>query len=79
MDGGQVTGVLIVATICATIVILRVMRYKFRHRDTAESPDVGVMQEINRGLQRMEDRIEALETLLFDQKQSKSKSESEYE
>lgn len=77
MDGGQATGVLIVATICATIVILRILRYKFRHRDTTESPDVGVMQEINRGLQRMEERIEALETLLFDQKRSKSKSELE--
>lgn len=75
MDGGQVTGVVIVATICATIVILRIMRYKFRHRDTAESPDIEVMQEINRGLQRMEDRIEALETLLFDPKRSRSKSE----
>ena len=77
MDGGQVTGFLIVATICATIVILRIMRYKFRHRDTTESPDIEVMQEINRGLQRMEDRIESLETLLFDQKRSKSKSELE--
>lgn len=77
MDGGQMTAVLIVATVCATVVILRSLRYKFRHRDTTESPDVGVMQEINRGLQRMEERIEALETLLFDQKRSKSKSELE--
>lgn len=77
MDGGQVTAVAIVMTICATIVVLRIMQYKFRHRDTAESPDVEVMQEINRGLKRMEDRIEALETLLFDQKRSRSKSELE--
>jgi phage shock protein B len=77
MDGGQLTGFLIVATICATIVILRVMRYKFRHRDTTETPDIEVMQEINRGLQRMEERIDSLETLLFDQKRSKSKSELE--
>jgi phage shock protein B len=77
MDGGQATGFLIVATICATIVILRIMRYKFRHRDTTESPDIEVMQEINRGLQRMEERIESLETLLFDQKRTKSKSELE--
>ena len=77
MDPGQLTGVVIVGTICATIVILRLLKYKFRHRDTTESPDIEVMQEINRGLQRMEDRIDALETLLYDQKRSKSKSEFE--
>ncbi len=77
MDGGQVTGVVIVGTICLTIVILRILAYKFRHRDKTESPDIEVMQEINRGLQRMEHRIEALETLLFDQKRQRSKSELE--
>jgi phage shock protein B len=75
MDGGEVTGFLIVLTICATIVILRMLRHRYRHRDTVESPDIEVMQEINRGLQRMEERIEALETLLYDQQRSRSKSE----
>jgi len=77
MDGGQTTGFLIVLTICATIVILRILRHKYRHRDKVESPDIEVMQEINRGLQRMEDRIDALETLLYDQKRSRSKLDIE--
>ena len=77
MDPGQFTATVILVIVCTTIVILRVMRYKYQHRDKTESPDIEVMQEINRGLQRMEQRIEALETLLFDQKRSKSKSEFE--
>jgi hypothetical protein len=36
------------------------------------------MQEMNRGLQRMEDRIEALETLLMDS-QKKRQAKSEFE
>ena len=77
MNGGETLTFLIVAMICITVIVLRVMRHKFHHRDSTESPDIEVMQEINRGLQRMEDRIGALETLLFDQKRSKSKSELE--
>ena len=54
------------------------LRLKYRYRDRQESPDVGTMQEMNRGLQRMEDRIEALETLLMDvQKRRQAKSEFE--
>lgn len=77
MNGGEVAGVVIVVTICVTIIVLRILAYKFRHRDKTEGPDIEVMQEINRGLQRMEHRIEALETLLFDQKRPRSKSELE--
>ena len=78
MAGGQITAVLIVLTICATMVLLRVMGSKYKHRDREESPDIETMQEMNRGLQRMEDRIEALETLLMDvNKRRQAKSEFE--
>ncbi len=49
------------------IVILRaLLRHKDPHKRRHDSDDARTMQEINRGLQRMEDRIEALETLLMD-------------
>ncbi|MDK1021384.1 MAG: hypothetical protein QGD90_07080 [Candidatus Hydrogenedentes bacterium] len=48
------------------VVILRALRFKGRHNRRYDSDDARTMQEINRGLQRMEDRIEALETLLMD-------------
>ena len=78
MDGGQIAGMVIVLTICATIVALRILRLKYRHRDKEEGPDIETMQEMNRGLQRMDQRIEALETLLMDsQKRKQAKSEFE--
>jgi phage shock protein B len=77
MDGGQITGIAIVMTICATIVALRILRLKYRYRDRTESPDIEVMQEMNRGLAKMDQRIEALETLLMDSRKTKSKSEFE--
>ena len=40
---------------------------KIKHKDSGvNEDDARTMQEINRGLQRMEDRIDALETLLMD-------------
>lgn len=78
MDGGQILAFLIVLTICATMVLLRVLGSKYKHRDREESPDIETMQAMNRGLQRMEDRIEALETLLMDvHKKRQAKSEFE--
>ena len=67
-----------IVTICLTIVSLRGLRLKYRHRDREEGPDIGTMQEMNRGLQRMDQRIEALETLLMDSRKSKS-AKSEFE
>lgn len=67
---GQLTGIIailcifgipIIAIICGTIVKLR--------QQPAERPeDTKLMQEIHQSLSRMEERIEALETILFDQK-----------
>ena len=63
---GSIMYFLIVVTICVTIVILRALRLKYRHDRRYDADDTRIMQEINRGLQRMEDRVEALETLLMD-------------
>jgi len=78
MQPGDITAVIFVVTICATIIALRMLRLKYRHRDREEGPDIETMQEMNRGLQRMDQRIEALETLLMDsQKRKQAKSEFE--
>jgi len=57
---------LIVLTVCATLCILRALRLKYRYNGRYDADDTRIMQEINRGMQRMEDRVEALETLLMD-------------
>lgn len=53
-------GIPIVAIICGTII-------KLKSRQPSEQPEhTRMMQEIHQSLTRMEDRIEALETILFD-------------
>lgn len=66
-----------VLTICVTICAMRGLRLKYRRDDKKSEPDVREMQEMNRGLQRMEDRIEALETLLMDRPKASSTREWE--
>ena len=52
-------GIPIIAIICGTIVKLK--------QQPGEQPEhTRMMQEIHEGLARMEERIEALETILFD-------------
>ncbi len=57
---------LVVLTICVTICILRALSNRNRRDSRYDTDDTRIMQEINRGMQRMEDRVEALETLLMD-------------
>ncbi len=71
MSGSHIMIMVSVLTICATIVSLRFLGSKYKHRDREESPDIETMQEMNRGLQRMDERIEALETLLMDSQKRK--------
>jgi len=78
MSGSHIMIMVSVFTICATILSLRMLRLKYRHRDRDESPDIETMQEMNRGLQRMDQRIESLETLLMDSQKSKQ-AKSEFE
>lgn len=51
-----------ISIICKTLVNL-----KNRERSTETADDIKIMQEIHQSLNRMEQRIEALETILFDQ------------
>ena len=55
-----------ICVVCATI--SRVSCRRIRHRDEGEynRDDTQMIQEIHRGLQRMDQRIEALETLMMD-------------
>lgn len=64
--GEEIMVFLVILAICATICILRALRLKYRHDKRYDSDDTRTMQEISRGLQRMDGRIEALETLLMD-------------
>ena len=69
---------LVILTICATVCVLRALRLKYRRDPRMDKDDARTMQEINRGLLRMEDRIDALETLLMDhheRKQSRQRIE----
>ena len=75
---GMVFGgfILILLIICGTILALIRTRHgglsKRSRKNEAE--ETKIMQEIFRGLSRMESRVEALETILMDQKE-KEKNE----
>ncbi len=57
---------LILCVICATV--CRILAIKVRRRDARGygSEDTRLTQEIHRDLNRMQDRIESLETILMD-------------
>lgn len=52
----------IIAIICGTIVAL-----SKRHTPESSPEETEMIQEIHQALSRMEQRVEALETILFDQ------------
>ena len=57
-----VFGIPITVIICGTVIFLK------KKQSAQDSPEEAkVMQEIHQGLSRMEQRIEALETILYDQ------------
>ncbi len=65
--GGLVLGLVVIgSTILMAIKILRGDLSKKGQRFQAD--EVRVLQELHQGLERMERRLEALETILFDQK-----------
>jgi phage shock protein B len=55
---------IVVCVICATVCRLAARRVE--RCDEHASDDTRVIQEIHRGLRRMEQRIEALETIVID-------------
>jgi phage shock protein B len=67
--------VLIPAVIGGTIVIsIKLLRGGTARKDQAE--DSKIIQEIYQGLGRMEDRVEALETILLDRDKGKRQHEN---
>ena len=67
--------VLIPAVIGGTIVIsIKLLRGGATRKDQAE--DSKIIQEIYQGLGRMEDRVEALETILLDRDKGKRQHEN---
>ena len=58
-----VFGVPVVAIICGTVLSL-----KKKETSASRPEEIKMIQEIHHGLARMEQRIDALETILYDQK-----------
>lgn len=59
----SVFAVPIIAIICGTIITLS----KKSHSKESNPEDIKLIQELHQGLGQMEKRIEALETILYDQ------------
>lgn len=55
-------GIPIIAIICGTIIAL----CNKNHPETSNPKDIKLIQELHQNLERMEKRIESLETILFD-------------
>ena len=60
--------VTIAGLICGTVLVIMKMRQSSRSATDkkSEKEEAVIIQEIYRGLERMEDRIEALETILME-------------
>jgi phage shock protein B len=68
--GGVVLGLVVLgSTILMAIKILRGDMSKKGQR--LQSEEARILQEVHQGLERMENRLETLETILFDQKGKK--------
>jgi len=68
--GGVVLGLVVIgSTILMAIKILK--GDMSRKGQRLQSEEARILQEIHQGLERMENRLEALETILFDQKGKK--------
>ena len=68
--GGVVLGLVVIgSTILMAIKILK--GDMSRKGQRLQSEEARILQEVHQGLERMENRLEALETILFDQKGKK--------
>ncbi len=65
----------VVALICGTIITLIKMRHLGLGKDSKrrQSEEAQIIQELYHGLERMEERIEALETILLDPQEKQRK------
>lgn len=57
---------LFLCVICGTVCRVMVTKVQAKEENRYGNDDTLMIQEIHRGLQRMEERVEALETLLMD-------------
>jgi phage shock protein B len=64
---------------CALVLILihLALRLSGGHRRAAQSAEARTIQEIYQGLQRMEKRVEALETILLDAEADKEANDND--
>ena len=60
---------LFLCVICGTVCRVMVTKVQAKEENRYGNDDTLMIQEIHRGLQRMEERVEALETLLMDRVQ----------
>lgn len=60
---------LFLCVICATVCRVMATKVQAKEKNRYGNDDTLMIQEIHRGLQRMEERVEALETLLMDRVQ----------
>ena len=66
----------IVAILCGTfIAALKIMRGGSRRGNGTSSEDARIMQDIYVGLQKMEKRIDALETIMVDMERARKREE----
>lgn len=67
--------VALAALICGTILIIVKSRGKYNTGHGANNEEAEVIQELYRGLEKMERRIESLETILMDNRKKDTRHE----
>jgi phage shock protein B len=67
--------VALAALICGTVLIIIKARSRNNTRGAADSEEAKTIQEIYRGLDRLEERIDSLETILADSAKRKESNE----
>ncbi len=67
--------VALAALICGTILIVLKTRSRHQSGGPGDREEAEIIQEIYKGLERMEERIESLETILMDNRKRKDNDE----
>lgn len=67
--------VALAALICGTILIILKTRSRTQTTGAGDQDEAKIIQEIYQGLDRMEERIESLETILMDKEEKEGKHE----
>ncbi|UCD58865.1 MAG: phage-shock protein [Candidatus Hydrogenedentota bacterium] len=69
--------IIVIALIAGSVIQITKIKKggSFRQGERIQAEEAKLIQEIHQGLARMEERIEALETILFDQEVKREKKE----